>query len=77
MALTDTSIKQAKPRDKAYKLFDGNGLYIEISPTGSKYWRLKYRFAGKEKRLALGVYPDVSLKQARFIHRYIAKLLSS
>ena len=65
MALTDTSIKQAKPRDKAYKLFDGNGLYIEISPTGSKYWRLKYRFAGKEKRLALGVYPDVSLKQAR------------
>ena len=65
MALTDTQIKNLQPRDKVYRLSDGKGLYIEIQPGGSKYWRLKYRFARKEKRLALGVYPRVSLKAAR------------
>ncbi len=65
MALTDTKIKQSQPRDKPYRLSDSEGLYIEIQPNGSKYWRLKYRFARKEKRLALGVYPKVTLKQAR------------
>jgi hypothetical protein len=58
--LTDTACKNAKPRDKAYKLSDEKGLYLEIMPTGSKYFRLKYRFESKEKRLALGVYSPVS-----------------
>lgn len=63
--LTDTAIKVAKPRDKAYKLTDGQGLYLEVMPNGSKLWRLKYRYAGKEKRLAVGAYPAVPLQQAR------------
>ena len=63
--LTDTAAKQAKPREKPYRLSDEKGLYLEIHPNQSKYWRLKYRYAGKEKRLALGVYPEVSLKKAR------------
>ena len=65
MALSDSAIRKAKPADKPIRLFDGGGLYLEISPSGSKLWRLKYRFAGKEKRLALGIYPDVSLAGAR------------
>lgn len=63
--LTDLKIKKAELRDKPYRLSDAKGLYIEIHPNGSKYWRLKYRFLGKEKRLAIGVYPKVSLKDAR------------
>jgi integrase len=63
--LSDVAIKTAKPADKAYRLYDRDGLYIEIAPSGGKYWRLKYRFDGKEKRLALGVYPAVKLGQAR------------
>jgi len=65
MPLTDTQIKQAKPREKAYRLSDARGLYIEITPAGSKCWRLKYRFSGKEKRLSMGLYPKVTLKAAR------------
>jgi integrase len=65
MALSDTAVRRAKPGDKQRKLFDTNGLYVLIAPTGSKWWRLKYRFAGKEKLLALGSYPEVSLKDAR------------
>lgn len=65
MPLTDVAIRKAVPRDKPYRLADGGGMYLEVSPTGGKYWRLKYRFAGKEKRLALGVYPDVPLAAAR------------
>jgi integrase len=65
MPLTDIKIRSAKPGDKTYKLFDSGGLYLEVSPGGSKYWRWKYRFGGKEKRLAFGVYPDVTLKAAR------------
>ena len=65
MALTDTAIRNAKPGDKPIKLFDGGGLFLHITPAGQRYWRLKYRFAGKEKLLALGVYPRVSLKEAR------------
>ena len=53
------------PRPKPYRLADGQGLYLEVVPSGSRYWRLKYRFAGKEKRLAIGVYPAVSLAKAR------------
>lgn len=65
MALTDTAIRNAKPADKPIKLFDGGGLFLHITPAGQRYWRLKYRFAGKEKLLAIGVYPDVGLREAR------------
>jgi len=65
MPLTDTAIRSAKPRAKAYKLSDSGGLYLEVRPTGSKWWRWKYRYGGKEKRLSMGVYPDVRLKAAR------------
>lgn len=65
MPLSDAGIKNAKPRAKPYKLADGSGMYLEVAPSGGKWWRLKYRFGGKEKRLSLGVYPDVSLKDAR------------
>ncbi|MCX7069229.1 MAG: Arm DNA-binding domain-containing protein [Methylococcales bacterium] len=66
MPLTDTTIKNTKPTpDKAYKLPDEKGMYLLVNPNGSKYFRLKYRFAGKEKVLALGVYPDTTLKQTR------------
>lgn len=63
--LTDLECKKAAPKDKPYRLYDSGGLYLEITPAGAKYWRLKYRFAGKEKRLAIGVYPTVTPKQAR------------
>ncbi len=62
--LTDTTVRQSKPKDKPYKLTDGGGLYLLINTTG-KYWRLNYRFAGKQKTLALGVYPSISLIDAR------------
>lgn len=65
MLLTDTKVKQAKPREKLYKISDERGLYLEVTPTGSKWWRFKYRIDGKEKRLSLGVYPDVGLQKAR------------
>ena len=65
MPLTDTALKALKPRDKSYKKADGLGLFVQINPNGSKLWRMKYRFGGKEKLLALGGYPDVSLKKAR------------
>ncbi len=63
--LTDSALKAAKPREKPYKLADGEGLYLEVMPTGSKLWRLKYRHLGKENRLAFGSYPEVTLVQAR------------
>ncbi|WP_133879803.1 Arm DNA-binding domain-containing protein [Panacagrimonas perspica] len=56
--LTDTAIKAAKPRAKAYRLSDQKGLYLEVADSGGKWWRFKYRVGGKEKRLSLGVYPD-------------------
>lgn len=65
MSLTATSIRNARPGEKPQRLFDGGGLYLEVAPSGGKWWRLKYRFGGKEKRLSLGVYPEVSLKMAR------------
>lgn len=65
MPLTDTAVRNAKPAEKAVKMFDGGGLYLEVAPSGGKWWRLKYRVDGKEKRLSLGTYPDVSLKEAR------------
>ena len=65
MRLTDKAVKSAKPREKTYRIFDGEGLYLEISPKGGKYWRMKCRFRGKEDRLAFGVYPKTSLSEAR------------
>lgn len=72
MSLTDTKLRNTKPNGKTQKLFDGGGLYLEVSPSGRKWWRMKYRFGGKEKRLSFGVYPDVSLSDAR-IAREVAK----
>ena len=57
MPLTDRQIKNAKPADKAYKLADGGGLYLQVTPAGGKLWRLKYRVGGKEKLLSIGKYP--------------------
>ncbi len=65
MPLNHKKIEKTLPTDRPQRLFDERGLYLEISPAGGKWWRLKYRFKGKEKRLSLGVFPAVSLKQAR------------
>jgi len=65
MKLNDQIIQSAEAKSKSYKLFDGLGLYIEISSKGSKFWRLKYRFKGKEKRISLGAYPEISIEAAR------------
>ncbi|MDO8954673.1 MAG: integrase arm-type DNA-binding domain-containing protein [Gammaproteobacteria bacterium] len=65
MSLTDTNCKASKPKDKPYKLSDGNGMYLLVQPNGSRYWRMKYRIAGKEKLLALGIYPETTLAIAR------------
>jgi integrase len=65
MPLTDIKIRTTKPNGKTFRLFDSGGLYLELSIAGGKYWRWKYRFGGKEKRLSFGVYPDVTLKMAR------------
>ena len=65
MPLTDTAIKNAKKREKPYKLSDGGGLHVLIGTDGSRYWRLAYRFLGKQKTLALGIYPAVPLADAR------------
>ncbi|MDD1638659.1 MAG: Arm DNA-binding domain-containing protein, partial [Methylococcaceae bacterium] len=63
MSLSDTAIKNTKPKpDKAFKLQDEKGMYLLVNPNGSKYFRLDYRFDGKRKTLALGVYPAMSLK---------------
>ncbi len=76
MPLTDTAIRSAKPSDKAVKLSDEKGLFLLIHPNGSKYWRQKYRYNGKEKTLAHGVYPDVGLKDARERRDAARKLLA-
>lgn len=65
ISLSDAKARSAKPKDRPYKLSDGEGLFLLVNPNGSKYWRLKYFYAGKEKLLALGVYPEVSLSDAR------------
>ena len=76
MALTNIAVKKAPPKEKDYKLADEKGMYLLVTKAGSKYWRFKYRYANKEKLLALGVYPEVSLKAAREA-RDKAKLLLS
>lgn len=65
MHLTDIAVRTAQPRDKTYKLTDGAGLVVLANPNGSNSWRLRYRFGGREKMLALGTYPQVGLRQAR------------
>ncbi|MFB3081794.1 MAG: tyrosine-type recombinase/integrase, partial [Nitrosomonadaceae bacterium] len=77
MKLTDVAIRKAKPRTKPYKKADGGGLFLQVQPNGSKYWRLFYRFEGKQKLLALGVYPDVSLLLARERRDVARKLLAT
>lgn len=76
MALTDIKVRTAKPSDKPFKLTDGQGMHLLINPNGSKYWRLQYRFGGKQKVLALGVYPMVSLGEARRKRDEAKKLVS-
>lgn len=77
MALTDTAVRTAKPKDKPYKLSDERGLFLLATPSGGKLWRLKYRIDGKEKLLALGPYPEVSLAQARERREEARKLLAA
>ncbi|MEJ8863056.1 tyrosine-type recombinase/integrase [Pseudomonas jessenii] len=76
MPITDAAIKAAKPAEKPYKLSDAHGLFLLINPNGSKLWHLKYRIAGKEKKLALGTYPIVGLQQARQRRDEARKLLA-
>jgi integrase len=75
--LTDTQIRKAKADDKPVRLYDERGLYIEIRPAGGKWWRLKYRFEGREKLLSLGTYPDTPLKAAREKRDRARELLAS
>lgn len=77
MALSDLAIKTAKPGAKPIRMSDSGGLYLEVAPSGGKLWRLKYRFGGKEKRLALGKYPEVGLKDARARRDEARKLLAN
>jgi len=65
MPLSQVKCKNAKPKPRTYRLFDEKGLYLEVTPKGQKWWRFKYRFNGKEKRISLGVFPEVGLKEAR------------
>jgi integrase len=75
--LTDTAIRKAKAADKPQRMFDGGGLYLEVSPAGGKLWRWKYRINGKEKRLAIGIYPDTGLADARNRRDAARKLLAA
>jgi integrase len=77
MALTEVTIRNVKPAEKDRKIFDGGGLYLLVKKNGAKLWRQKYRFAGVERLLALGIYPDVALKQAREWRDDARKLIAS
>lgn len=77
MALTELKVKKAKPTDKQQKISDGGGLYLLIHPNGGKYWQMAYRFDGKQRTLSLGVYPDVSLADARDRREQARKLLAN
>lgn len=76
MPLTDAACRQVKPTDKARKLVDGGGLYLPVNLVG-KYWRMDYRYGGKRKKLAFGVYPAISLADARERCQEARKLLAS
>ena len=75
--LTDIKIRNAKPKDKAYKITDEKGLYLLVQVSGGKLWRYDYRYFGKRKTLALGIYPDVGLNKAREFRDDARKLLAS
>ena len=75
MKLTDEVIGTAPVGNKPIKLFDGHGLFILLTPAGHKWWRFKYRFAGKEKKVSLGVYPKVSIAEARTKHAALRTML--
>jgi integrase len=77
MALTDLAIKNAKPRPKPYKMGDSLGLFLLVQPSGGKLWRLKYRIDGREKKLAVGIYPDIGLSEARRQRDMARELLTS
>ncbi len=77
MKLTDRRIKSLKPQETSHKVFDGRGLYILVKPSGSKLWKMKYRFEGREKTLSLGPYPETSLSEARELCLEARKLLSN
>ena len=77
MKLTELQVKRTKPGVSPFKLADGGGLYLLVSPNGSKLWRWKYRVDGKEKMMAFGVYPDVALFEVRDRHHQARKLLRS
>ncbi|CAI2501310.1 Putative prophage CPS-53 integrase [Serratia proteamaculans] len=77
MALTDAKIRAAKPDEKPYKLADSGNMFLLVHPNGSRYWRLRYRFLGKEKTLALGVYPETSLSEAREKRDEARKLIAN
>ena len=77
MSLSDAKIRNAKPKVKPYKIADGDGLFLLITPAGGKYWRLKYYFGGKEKLLALGVYPSVTLADARARRDAASRLIAA
>lgn len=77
MKLNELKIKSLKPKSKPYKATDGHGLYLEVMPNGSKYWRMNYRFLGKQKRMAFGVYPETGLKEARDKRETARKQLAS
>jgi hypothetical protein len=76
MLLTIPEVRNVQPREKPYKLADGNGMYLEVMPNGGRYWRVKYRHQGKEKRIALGVFPEVGLKEARAKRDIARKLVA-
>ena len=75
MSLSDSIIRNVRPKEKPYRIFDGEGLYLEVSPAGGKLWRMKYRFGGKEKRLSFGTYPVITLKEARTKREEAKRLL--
>ena len=76
MPLTDTTIRNAKPGPKPRRLADGGGLTLSIRPNGTKAWRLRYRFRGTEQQFSLGIYPDVSLQQARQLRDEYRQLIA-
>lgn len=77
MALTDTKVRSAKPEEKEYSLVDGDGMSLLVKPNGSKYWRFRFRFGGKQHLMAFGVYPEISLANARQKREEARKLVAA
>lgn len=75
MALTDTKVRSAKPQEKEYTLVDGDGMFLLVHPNGSRYWRFRFRFGGKQHLMAFGVYPETSLADARQKEKRLGDLL--